>query len=232
MKGIITGLDLGQSQDYSALVMIEQSAIANPDPEYPKEKVNRFDVRHIHRWELGTRYPKIIADLKEMFGQSSELQGSTIIVDATGVGSGVVDMVRNAHLNANMKAFTITHGFLPGEETVPKKDLVAAVLTALQTERLKFAGELELREILEKELEMFRMEVASDKNETFAAWRERDHDDLVLSLALAVWYGEKNGFSGEPYPRPTMTIHEEIEMLHENRMRELRQKRFRGPRAW
>ena len=25
-----------------------------------------------------------------------------------------------------------------------------------------------------------------------SAWRERDHDDLVLALALAVWYGRPN----------------------------------------
>ena len=34
---------------------------------------------------------------------------------------------------------------------------------------------------------MFRVSVTSDRNETFAAWREKDHDDLVLALALAVF---------------------------------------------
>ncbi|HVS39959.1 MAG TPA: hypothetical protein VMS17_30655 [Gemmataceae bacterium] len=26
--------------------------------------------------------------------------------------------------------------------------------------------------------------------ETFEDWREREHDDLVLSVALACWYGQ------------------------------------------
>ena len=28
-------------------------------------------------------------------------------------------------------------------------------------------------------------------NETFESWRERDHDDLVLAVALAIWFGDK-----------------------------------------
>ena len=28
-------------------------------------------------------------------------------------------------------------------------------------------------------------------NETFESWRERDHDDLVLAVALAAWLGER-----------------------------------------
>jgi hypothetical protein len=30
-------------------------------------------------------------------------------------------------------------------------------------------------------------------NETFESWRERDHDDLVLSVALACWHGQFRG---------------------------------------
>ena len=28
-------------------------------------------------------------------------------------------------------------------------------------------------------------------HDSYEAWREGDHDDLVLSLALAVWYGQR-----------------------------------------
>jgi hypothetical protein len=31
--------------------------------------------------------------------------------------------------------------------------------------------------------------VTAAANETFEAWRERDHDDLVLALALALYVG-------------------------------------------
>lgn len=41
------------------------------------------------------------------------------------------------------------------------------------------------------ELEAFRVKVTASANETFGAWRERDHDDLVLATALAAWAGEE-----------------------------------------
>src|SRR5262249_50371566 len=68
-----SGLDLGRTQDHSALVVIERS----------EEGV--LAVRHIHRWPLGTSYPQIADDLKSLFA-APPLQGSTLVIDHTGVG--------------------------------------------------------------------------------------------------------------------------------------------------
>jgi hypothetical protein len=44
---------------------------------------------------------------------------------------------------------------------------------------------------LGRELLNFRAKVhLTTGNETYESWRERDHDDLVLSVALACWYGQ------------------------------------------
>jgi hypothetical protein len=193
-----TGLDLGQSQDPSALVTVEQTT-------WPDKSERDYAVRHLHRWKLGTSYPQIVSDLDAIFG-TAQLVNTTLIIDATGVGRPVVDMVRQAKLRAKVKAFSITCGMTPGDETVPKKDLVGAVQALLQSRRLKIADKLELGQTLAKELEMFRVKVTSDRNETFASWRARDHADLVLGLGLAVWYAEsKRGGGPDPYaydPRP------------------------------
>jgi hypothetical protein len=42
-----------------------------------------------------------------------------------------------------------------------------------------------------QELLAFRVKVTASANETFEAWRERDHDDLVLAVATAAWVGER-----------------------------------------
>jgi hypothetical protein len=201
MPSYVTGLDLGQSADFSALVTCELDYI--PDPDLPGRSVLRHDVRHLHRWELGTSYPGIIADLKEWFG-AGPLNGSALVIDATGVGRAVVDMIRESSIAAHVAPFSITAGLKEGTDppTVPKKDLVASVATALQCRRLRFAEELPLRPTLERELETFRAKVTADRNETFAAWRERDHDDLVLALALAVWYGERYGSPPADFVQP------------------------------
>jgi hypothetical protein len=55
-------------------------------------------------------------------------------------------------------------------------------------------------ETLETELQNFRVKITAAANETFGAWRERDHDDLVLALALAVWHAEKQPLGVEAMP--------------------------------
>ena len=44
---------------------------------------------------------------------------------------------------------------------------------------------------LVRELGSFRTEVAAKPDEV--SWREREHDDLVLALAVAAWQGERHG---------------------------------------
>ena len=45
------------------------------------------------------------------------------------------------------------------------------------------------------ELTTFQTKDTLAGNETFGAWREGAHDDLVLAVALAAWFGEH-----EPHP--------------------------------
>jgi hypothetical protein len=57
---------------------------------------------------------------------------------------------------------------------------------------LKIAPALREAKTLTKELQTFRVKVSLAKaNESFEAWRERDHDDLVLAVAMAVWLAER-----------------------------------------
>jgi len=192
MSHFFSGLDLGQSQDYTALVVTEQSLI--PDLERVNHLANHYAVRHIHRWQLGTPYTQVVSELKDWF--AAELRDTTLVVDRTGVGRGVCDMIIESGIAAHVQPYSITCGNKPGDGTVPKVDLVGAIQTTLQTRRLQFADELELTDTLQKELETFRVKVTSDRNESYSAWREKDHDDIVLALALAVWYGER--FGGSP----------------------------------
>ena len=71
---------------------------------------------------------------------------------------------------------------------VPKKELVACLRALLHCRRLQVAA-LPERPLLLEELQLFRVKLTPAAHETFEAWREKDHDDLVLAVALAVWYG-------------------------------------------
>jgi hypothetical protein len=178
-----SGLDLGQLQEPTALVVTERTRSA-------AEKEYRYAVRHIHRWHLGTGYPEIVADVKKMFAVPP-LTRSMLAIDRTGVGKAVTNQFTEAGIPAQVQPYLITAGHTPATYTVPKVDLVGVLQTLLGMRRLKIADSLPLAEVLTKELELFRMKVTLDKDESFASWRERPHDDIVLSLALACWCGQK-----------------------------------------
>ncbi len=76
---------------------------------------------------------------------------------------------------------------------MPKRDLISATLVLLQNGQLKIADALPLKDTLVKELLNFRVKInISTAHDTYEAWREGDHDDLVLSVALACWAGERH----------------------------------------
>jgi len=181
-----TELDLGQAQDHSALAIVERTT--RPDPEREGKTVYHFDVRYLRRWPLGTAYPAVVAEVKGLFAQPP-LKGSELAIDQTGVGRAVFDLMRGAGISAHLRPLTITGGEGQSAGSVAKKNLVGAIQIPLQAWRLEVAPALPLAAALGKELEAFRVKVTASRNEVFESWRERDHDDLIIALALALYVG-------------------------------------------
>jgi hypothetical protein len=58
-----------------------------------------------------------------------------------------------------------------------------------QTSRLKIAAELPEAKTLINELLNFKVKInVKTAHDSYEAWREGVHDDLVLAVALSVWY--------------------------------------------
>ena len=196
MSDFTVGLDLGQAQDYTAAAVVERvrpDAGDDPPPEPAKPK---YHLRHAQRFELGTPYPQQVRRVEELM-QSGPLAGRCqLVVDQTGAGRPVVDLFREAGLKP--VGVTITGGAGDASRQggqnyrVPKRQLVSTVQALLQTGRLKFAEGLALSGVLAEELQKFRAKINVGTGHTsFEHWRERDHDDVVLALALACWHGEE-----------------------------------------
>ncbi len=184
-KFYYVGLDLGQAADYSALAILER---------HGREDDCEFRCRHLQRWALKTPYPAIVADTTGMMN-SAELRASrqpTLAVDATGVGAPVVDLFKRERMSAAFYPVTITAGDTPSYDSgawrVPKRDLVSTAQVALQTGRLKIAPELPDADALVRELQNFQVKINLETaHDSYGAWREGTHDDLVLAVALALW---------------------------------------------
>jgi hypothetical protein len=52
--------------------------------------------------------------------------------------------------------------------------------------------------VLVRELATFSAKLSRAGSETYEAWREQDHDDLVLAVALAAWAAESGHIWTEP----------------------------------
>jgi hypothetical protein len=203
------GLDLGQSQDFTALTVLQ------------RQDDGRLVLRQLDR-ARGRSYPAIVADVARLVrdvdantdrplveylaGLAARLPVAVLAVDATGVGAAVVDLFRLAAMPCRLLAVTITSGVSvtgngAGASHVPKKDLVGAALALLQTRQLVFSRELPLIDSLVKELDSFQVRITSAGNETFGSWREGQHDDLVLALSLACWAAQN---TAEPETGPVV----------------------------
>jgi hypothetical protein len=203
------GLDLGQSNDYTALAVIEKvtrdRSEADPD----------LHLRHLERYELRTPYPKMVARVAKLV-EDPQLKSTCmdrqlgrrildepeLLVDATGVGRPVVDLFKERGLS--YKAITITGGnsvtSAAGGYGVPKRDLIGALEVPFHSGRLKVAGALRLWETLRAELQTFRRKVSLTTGmDTYEHWREGDHDDLVLAAALACWGAERRPRGAEVF---------------------------------
>lgn len=210
------GLDLGQSQDYTALSISERTILETDEmvttdedgmiaetfgavprrvPVVTPKLITRIDVRHLHRWELHTDYVVMAHEVLDIARKLPEKPVKPILViDHTGVGRGVFDIFQHSGINIPILAVTITGGqqarFDPDRPwmwSVPKKDLAGAMQVAVQNDRLRIAPGLPLAAVLAREMQAFRVKITSAANMTYEAWREGDHDDLVLSVALGCW---------------------------------------------
>lgn len=57
-----------------------------------------------------------------------------------------------------------------------------------QTERLKVAASLPEAATLTHELQNFQVKISLDTaHDSYGAWREGAHDDLVLAVCMALW---------------------------------------------
>ena len=177
------GLDLGQTHDYTALAVL--SCAAGDDS---------LSLPHLQRFPLNQPYPDMIASITKLVS-APPLARAPLVVDQTGVGRPVVDLLRQGVGAHRIIPVTITSGKVAtvepdGSRHVPKKDLVTCLLSLLEDRRLKVARSLPEVRTLVDELLNFKVEITPSAHETFGAWRHGQHDDLVLAVALACWWAE------------------------------------------
>jgi hypothetical protein len=196
------GLDLGQSQDFTALVVVERSEFpgAWDGAKFTYGTETAVRLRHMERIPLGTTYPEVVARVGKVMRSAALAQGERyLVVDATGVGQPVVDLLEREDLPCKIWPVTITgasEGSSHGTYLVPKRDLIIGLQVRLQERDLQIAAGLREGVTLMRELSDMRVQMTSGGREKYGA-RSGEHDDLVLAVALACWGVGKAATTGK-----------------------------------
>ena len=191
------GVDLGQRQDHTALAAVERVIQRGPEVDratfQPITQVY-YRVRGLRRLKLGTPYPEIVAEVANVARTVATQGSTTMVVDATGVGAPVVDLLR-AELDSTIPLVPVI--FTGGDTVrcengvyrVPKKDLVHGLIVLFENKRLRLLDDHSETRALINELANMRVKISGESHATYEAWRQNQHDDLVFALALACWRG-------------------------------------------
>jgi hypothetical protein len=205
------GLDLGQMSDHSAMVVAEEVPRAEPpvsmggirlsgDPEYA---YFFYDCVYLREFKLKTHYHDVVNAAIRMLELPRLKDQTALVIDGTGVGRGVADMFIQQRVIP--RVVTITNGShaTAVEEGyhVPKIDLLDMLSMLFRQERVAFAdsdpdpedgASRRPKQIILEQLNKFRIKrKAGSMSLSFEAELEKDHDDMIIAAALAIWYATK-----------------------------------------
>ena len=173
------GLDLGQARDYSAIAIAERriELTGTRDPiTFLHHTRTRILIGHLERIPLRTPYPDVVERVRTVTQQYCDRK-LQVVMDATGVGAAVRDMLARANLNVPVFGVTITGGqrvtLAFGDYHVPRYDLLANLRVLLEKRMLAITVTGGPAEALRSEL--------------FRWGRRSAHDDLIFATALACW---------------------------------------------
>lgn len=204
------GCDLGKQNDYTAVCFLQKKTPLDVKSRICGEP--SFEVLMMKRFLLKTNYVSIVQSISERlskhpFDSHLNILGEPICrpvptfmsFDKTGVGSSVGELLTNDEfLSQRLKrlyAVNITGGREPSENgddlNIPKRDLIMNCLIAFERGFLRFAGDMPELPLLIDELQNFEMKFTAKGNDTYSA-KGSNHDDMVLSLSLAVWSAQNS----------------------------------------
>jgi hypothetical protein len=138
------GADIGQARDPTAIVIVEAVEAG-------------LNVAHLERLPLGTPYPLVAQRLGLLYDAAPP--PSALVIDATGVGRPVLDLLRqDGHSPVAVSIIGTGVERLDPEDLiwrVPKKRLMSPLACAIEAGRLSIAPDLPERETFKTELAAF-----------------------------------------------------------------------------
>ena len=210
------GVDCGRVNDYAAIDIFEDRLIHRPPTimpwhvrqsmqEVPDRLLRVYDAIHLEQIR-GVSYPQVVRRVKQIVDNPRVSQDYVLVVDSTGVGIAIIDMMVCAGLFPIGVTFTAGREVTQGEQgyNVPKRDLVVNIQMLFQLDRINISSKLKLAPVFRDQLKGFTKD-AHKGYETYGNDEKLvGNDDLVTAGAVVLWYAEKTHASeiGLPNKEP------------------------------
>ncbi len=191
----VIGLDVGRAVDFSALCVLSRwyrllppDAIPNPEGVQAM-----YTIIEAYRFPLQTEYDRITEAVANIWERPSISTNRRIcVVDHTGVGAPVVEMIRKRHVNTIGINITGGNAVTKSDErtfNIPKATLVTTLVQYFQSGRIKIAIDEPEAEELSRQLESFGYRIDRLTGHTsYESLEGKVHDDMVISVALALYW--------------------------------------------
>ena len=191
----LLGLSVGQGLQPSGIAVLERFAPSRPG------KPRSYACRYLRRLRPpATTYPSLVAELRDMLGDTRLTDGD-LIVEAGPSVKAVVALLRKHRLRARIQPVELRisaeDDFIDGLWRVTKASVIETTRQVLQEDRLVFDDQMPPEvmattpsaQTIYQALSTYPYNKTPSANDAFAS-REGADDDLILAVSLACWFGE------------------------------------------
>jgi phage FluMu gp28-like protein len=197
------GCDLGRKRDPSTLAIIEVQYTGS-GRLYVVSYLKRFTLSMYYS-DISAKLAKTDESLKRIAAKKGKKASNTFILDATGLGAPICELVeKKLGSNADLKRVYITGGINTTEGSeyneyhVPKGQLISGLMAAFDSKSIYMTRRSNEIGQIKTELAEFQIHITEAGRDHFDDRGKGHHSDLVIALALAVWAADFDGYTGGP----------------------------------
>ena len=242
MSWIVAG-DMGKRKDPATIAVCQRvtkvRGDATPGPgiyighSTPEVVYTELDFVMLEEFPLGTTYRDIVARHKDIVTDKEVFRNVDHLVDATGVGEAVLEMMHIDLPDCIGLYFTggdrVREGKTKTELFVPKRDIAMSLLLWHQHDRIHVnqghdrtrdgRRQAEVFQRYEEQLSKFKEKIKTTHHTVWENESDADHDDLVIAVAMACWWAQMHyGFetpvdAEDEFPAKTQEAYDPFSQL-------------------
>ena len=193
------GADIGKKRDPSTVCVI-RTRYAFGKAEYHVGYLKRFNLQMLYT-DISTKLANLDRQLSQLAAQEGKEAIVTYVLDSTGIGGPVAEVVCKKLPYARIMKAYITGGIAttyspedPWEVHIPKGQLISGLMAAYDRGIISVPRDSKEAAAIEEELANFEIHISEAGHDTYYAAPSK-HDDLVIALALSVWACDTDGDS-------------------------------------